>query len=260
MLERPLYGSCLHDMFCHLKRLDDFRENSLNTLELIIRSNNMRKILSTTLTMAMAFAISGCVTYDPYSDEKKTSNATIGAVAGVITGAAIGAATAGSGNKDRAILTGALAGGVVGGGAGYYMDRQEAELRRTLKGTGVRVKRNGDNIQLIMPGNITFSSGRSDIRSDFHSVLNSVAVVLAEFKKTRINVTGHTDNTGGADLNQRLSEQRAGSVKSYLIGRRVPSGRVNSVGYGFRYPITSNNTAGGREQNRRVELDLEPTE
>ena len=124
----------------------------------------------------------------------------------------------------------------------------------------VQVRRDGDNIQLVMPGNITFATSRSDIRGDFYPVLNSVAEVLAEFKKTRIKVSGHTDNTGGADLNQRLSEDRAGSVKNYLIGRGVASGRVNSIGYSYRYPIASNSTASGREANRRVELELEPIE
>ncbi len=208
--------------------------------------------------LALTVGLSGCASVDPYTGEQKTSNTTKGALGGAVLGAVVGAATAGSGNKDRAILTGAAAGAAVGGGTGYYMDRQEKILRQRLQGSGVQVKREGDNIQLIMPGNITFASGKSDIRPGFYSVLDSVAEVLAEFKDTRINVGGHTDNTGGADLNQMLSEQRATSVKMYLIGKKVAAGRVNAAGYSYRYPITSNSTAEGRQANRRVELSLEP--
>lgn len=206
----------------------------------------------------LAIAVSGCATMDPYSGEKKTSNATKGVAAGAILGAVVGAATSSKNDREKGVLTGAAAGAAVGGGAGYYMDRQEKVLRDRLQGTGVQIQRDGDNIQLIMPGNITFATGKSDIRSDFYSVLDSVATILKEFKDTRINVSGHTDNTGGADLNQMLSEQRASSVKSYLIDGKVSSGRVNAVGYSYRYPIASNSTSQGREANRRVELQLEP--
>lgn len=208
----------------------------------------------------LALILAACTTLDPYSGEKKTSNAAKGAGVGAIAGAVVGAATSSKNDRKKGVLTGAVAGAAVGGGVGVYMDNQEKALRDRLVGSGVQVRRDGDNIQLIMPGNITFATNRSDIRSDFHPVLDSVAEVLAEFKKTRIKVSGHTDNTGGADLNQRLSEDRAASVKNYLIGRGVASGRVNSIGYSYRYPIASNSTASGREANRRVELELEPIE
>lgn len=200
----------------------------------------------------------GCASTDPYTGEQKTSNTTKGAVTGAIAGAVIGAATSSKNDREKGVLTGAAAGAAAGGGIGYYMDRQESALRERLQGSGVQVKREGNNIQLVMPGNITFATGKSHIRPDFYSVLNSVAEVLAEFKDTRIKVSGHTDNTGGADLNQRLSEERAASVKNYLIGRNLSAGRINATGYSYRYPIASNNTAEGRQANRRVELELEP--
>lgn len=213
------------------------------------------------LTVAiLALVLAACTTLDPYTGEKKTSNAAKGAGVGAITGAVIGAATSSKNDRKKGVLTGAAAGAALGGGVGVYMDNQEKVLRDRLAGSGVQVRRDGDNIELIMPGNITFATGRSDIRGDFYPVLDSVAEVLAEFKKTRIKVSGHTDNTGGADLNQRLSEDRAASVKNYLIGEGVASGRVNSIGYSYRYPIASNSTASGRDANRRVELELEPIE
>ncbi len=214
----------------------------------------MRLITATLLLMVLT----GCASVDPYTGEKKTSNTAKGSAAGAIVGAVVGAATSSKNDREKGVLTGAAAGAAIGGGAGYYMDRQEKVLRERLQGTGVQVSRNGDNIQLIMPGNITFETGKANIRSGFFDVLDSVGLVLKEFKDTRINVSGHTDNTGGADLNQMLSEQRAGSVRNYLVDQGVAAGRINAVGYSYRYPVASNATPQGREANRRVELQLEP--
>ncbi|MBU3069536.1 OmpA family protein [Aestuariicella sp. G3-2] len=200
----------------------------------------------------------GCMSTDPYTGEQKTSNTAKGAGAGAVVGAIIGAATSSKDDRGKGALTGAVAGGAIGGGVGFYMDKQEAQLRSQLQGTGVQVRREGDTIRLVMPGNITFDSGQSAIRSNFYPTLNSVAVVLAEFDRTAIRITGHTDSTGGADLNQRLSEARADSVRQYLVSQKVASGRVQTAGYGPRYPIASNDTAQGREANRRVELELLP--
>ncbi len=205
-----------------------------------------------------ASMLSGCATYDPYTGDKKVAKATSGAAIGAVAGAVIGAATSSKSDRGKGALIGAAAGGAVGGGVGYYMDRQEAQLRQQLEGTGVRVQRNGNEITLIMPGNITFATGRSEIRADFYDVLNSVALVLKEFKDTAIHVSGHTDSTGGADLNQRLSEERAASVGSYLRTQGIVAGRIQTVGYGPRQPVASNDTEAGRAANRRVELSLIP--
>jgi len=210
------------------------------------------------LAIALIVSMTACTTTDPYTGEQKTSSTAKGAGIGAIAGAVIGAATASKNDRDKAILQGAAAGAAVGGGIGYYMDQQEKKLRQRLQGSGVQVQRDGDTLNLIMPGNITFATGKYDIRSEFFTVLNSVAEVLAEFDKTSITVSGHTDSTGSAELNQTLSEKRASSVKNYLVRQKVASGRAHAVGYGKRYPIAQNNTAAGREQNRRVELKLEP--
>lgn len=215
----------------------------------------MKKIMLCALIGA--FSVS-CTTVDPYSGETKTSNAARGAGLGAIAGAVLGAAT--SDDRREGALKGALAGGAVGGGIGYYMDRQEAALRERLAGSGVQVQREGDNIRLVMPGNITFATGKYDIRSDFYRVLDSVALVLKEFNKTAIEVAGHTDSTGSQSFNQTLSEQRASSVKTYLEGRQVSTGRIRAIGFGPRYPVASNQTSAGREANRRVELQLQPLE
>jgi outer membrane protein OmpA-like peptidoglycan-associated protein len=200
----------------------------------------------------------GCASTDPYTGTQKTSNTAKGAGIGAVVGAAIGAATSSKSDRTKGILTGAAAGGAIGGGTGYYMDKQEAKLRQTLAGSGVQVQRDGDNIRLIMPGNITFATGQYDIRGDFYPTLNSVVLVLKEYPQTAIRIGGHTDSTGSQETNQVLSERRAGSVGQYLQGQGVSAGRIQTNGYGPRYPIASNDSESGRQANRRVELELLP--
>jgi outer membrane protein OmpA-like peptidoglycan-associated protein len=199
--------------------------------------------------------LTACVT-DPYTGEKKVSKAVTGAAIGGATGAAIGAATGGDRGKRAGI--GAAAGVLAGGAVGAYMDHQESKLREQLQGTGVSVTRDGDDLILNMPGNITFEVDQSDIRSDFYDVLNSVVLVVKEFDKTNIEVSGFTDSTGSDQYNQELSERRAGSVGSYFSSQGVASGRVWTKGFGERYPVADNDTPMGRERNRRVELKLIP--
>lgn len=202
--------------------------------------------------------VAGCTTTDPYTGEEKTSRTTTGAGVGAVVGAVVGAASASDADRKKGAVTGAVAGGAIGAGVGNYMDRQEAELRQKLQGTGVRVRREGNTIELIMPGNVTFETDRRDVRSEFYDVLDSVALVLKEYDKTAIKVAGHTDSTGSDTYNQNLSEDRADSVRAYLVNRGVAPGRVQAVGYGERYPIASNENDAGRQTNRRVELELIP--
>ena len=209
------------------------------------------------LLLGLLLTIVGCQTIDPYTGETKTNNTSKGAGIGAATGAVLGAII-NHGDRKEGALKGALAGGAVGAGAGYYMDRQEALLRQQLQGTGVQVMRDGENIRLIMPGNITFATGSYDIRPQFFDVLNSVAIVVNKYNETQINISGHTDSTGSREYNRTLSEQRARSVGSYLRGQGVLASRISTYGYDFRYPIASNSTEQGRQQNRRVEIELQP--
>ncbi|MEE3388861.1 MAG: YMGG-like glycine zipper-containing protein, partial [Pseudomonadota bacterium] len=151
--------------------------------------------------LALAGAVSlqaGCSTINPYTGEKQTSKAGMGAGIGAVTGALIGIATSDSAKerKERA-LKGAGIGAVAGGGVGYYMDVQEAKLREKMEGAGVSVTRDGDNIILNMPGNLTFDTDSTTVKPSFRPVLDAVSEVLKEYKSTMIQVAGHTDSTGG---------------------------------------------------------------
>ncbi len=218
----------------------------------------MKKLMLATAMSALV--LGGCTTMDPYTQESKTSNATKGAGIGALTGAVLGAAVAGKGDRNEGALAGAAIGGAVGGGIGYYMDRQEMQLRQELEGTGVRVERVGDDIRLIMPGNITFATDSDRVAPSFYPVLDSVAKVLLKFDRTQVAVEGFTDSTGSFEYNQQLSERRAGSVASYLASVGVNQLRLDARGYGERYPIASNDSAAGRAANRRVEIKIRGTQ
>jgi outer membrane protein OmpA-like peptidoglycan-associated protein len=211
------------------------------------------------VALMTGLVVTSCMTYDPYTGDKEVSKTTKGAAVGAAAGAVVGVLVGDSSSerKRRAIQLG-VAGGLAGGAVGNYMDRQEAKLREQLRGTGVSVTRNGDNIILNMPGNVTFQTNSADINAGFYPVLNSVALVLKEFEKTVVDVAGHADSTGPDDKNMVLSQQRAGSVSSYLGAQGINSQRLVATGYGETRPIASNDTVEGRQQNRRVEITLQP--
>ncbi len=201
--------------------------------------------------------LAGCATTtDPWTGEERATRTGQGAAIGAGIGAVVGAISGGDRLKRAAI--GAGVGALSGAAIGNYMDRQEAELRRQLEGTGVGVTRRGDEIILNMPGNVTFGFDSADLRSDFFDVLNSVALVLEEFDQTVLVVDGHTDSTGSRQYNMGLSERRAETVGRYLISQGVKPVRIATYGYGPDYPVASNDNEVGRAQNRRVELTLMP--
>ncbi len=205
-----------------------------------------------------AMFLAGC-TINPYTGEPQASKTALGTGIGAASGAALGAvggAIAGKPGTGAAI--GAGVGALAGMGVGAYMDRQEAILRQKLAGSGVQLIREGQNLRLIMPGNLTFAIDSSDITPKFYSTLNSVAIVLNEFPETLVEVTGHTDATGTPEYNQRLSEERARSVAQYLVAQGVAPHRLLDRGMGQSKPIAPNDTPAGRAQNRRVEIRIHP--
>ena len=209
-------------------------------------------ILATTVMTVFA---SGCTTLDAYTREEQTSQATKGALIGAGIGAVVGLISGDDAVERRQhALIGAGVGALAGGAVGAYQDKQEAELRAELEGTGVSVYRDGDNITLNMPGNITFATDSSDLSPAFFDVLNSVGKVLGEFDKTVVEVAGHTDSTGSDAYNQGLSERRAQAVADYLASKGVSADSMSVSGMGETAPVADNSTSEGRATNRRVEI------
>lgn len=205
--------------------------------------------------------LTGCTTFDAYTGEEKTTNtakgAGIGASAALVASYLANKDKKGS-DRNKRLLRDAGIGAAIGGGIGYYMDTQEAKLRKQLRSTGVSVERDGNNINLIMPGNITFPSNGRNLKADFYDVLDSVALVVKEYEKTRIVVAGYTDSKGSDAYNNKLSADRAIAVAAYLKSRKINAARFETVGFGEKNPIADNKTKQGRSQNRRVELTLLP--
>ncbi len=214
---------------------------------------NMKDKLWFVGAAVVVFALPGCMTLDPYTDQKQVSDTTIGVTAGAIGGALVGQM---AGQDTKSTLIGAGIGAVVGGAVGNYMDQQNTALRETLRGSGVRVIRVGRDIRLVMPGDITFEHNRADIRTNFYSILNNVALVLKKFDHTNIKIAGYASRVGDDMYNQELSEQRANAVFQYLSSQGVDVNRMVAVGYGSRFPIASNATTEGQAKNRRVEITI----
>ena len=210
--------------------------------------------------LAAAMLLAGCATSDHYGGQTQRSSTAMGTGIGAAIGAAAGALS-GDGStsrRDRALI-GAAVGAAAGAGMGAYMDRQEQQLRDNLQGSRIEIDRRGDDIVLNMPSSVTFGFDSAELTADARSALNEVANVLTQYTDTRVNIAGHTDSTGDASYNQRLSERRAQSVGSYLSQNGVSSMRLNTMGYGANQPVASNATEQGRAQNRRVEITLTPT-
>ena len=216
----------------------------------------MKKLAAVALVGLIA---AGCST-DPYTGEQKLSNTAVGATTGALLGAAAGVIVGEttSAKTRKAALIGAGIGALTGGGIGLYMDNQETKLRERLARTGVSVTRQGENIILNMPSNITFDTDRAEVKPEFYEVLDSVALVLNEFDRTLIDVYGHTDSDGTEQYNFDLSRDRATSVARFLESRRVNPRRFAVQGYGESRPIASNASAVGKAENRRVEIVIAP--
>ena len=210
------------------------------------------------IAASTAVLLAGCASQNPYDNQPPSSNKTAtyggrGALAGAAAGALIS-----HDDRGKGALIGAAIGGASGAGYGYYADKQEAELRQSMQGTGVEVQRQGDQIKLIMPGNITFATDSSEIVSNFYAPLNNLASSFKQFNQSSIEIVAFTDSTGSRQYNMDLSQRRAQSVATYLTAQGVDGTRLSTRGAGPDQSIASNATADGRAQNRRVEVNLRP--
>ena len=204
--------------------------------------------------------LGACTTTDPYSSTPRRNNTGTGVIAGAIGGALLGYLTNTSDSEEgrKNALIGAGIGALGGAAVGAYMDRQQRELEAQLSGTGVGVARQGDNLILRMPSDVTFASNQSSINPGFYATLDDVAAVLNRYDQSIVDIIGHADSAGAEDYNLNLSRQRASSVAQYLVSRNVLADRLYVDGRGESEPVATNATAEGKAQNRRVEILIRP--
>jgi outer membrane protein OmpA-like peptidoglycan-associated protein len=216
----------------------------------------MKQFIASILT---ALLVAAPVAFAQQADDhaKTKSGAAIGAAAGAIVGAVIGN-NRGHHSAKRGAVVGTIAGGAAGAIVGAMMDKQERELRQIQ---GVNVTRTADDeLKVTVKNDVLFDVNSSGLRSASREALRDMASVFDKYPNTTIRVEGHTDSTGSASYNERLSERRANAVANYLENLGVNSGRIRSIGYGESQPRASNNTASGRQLNRRVEIHIKANE
>ena len=211
--------------------------------------------LTSGIAAAALLTTSACVT-DPNTGEKKISRTAIGGLGGVVAGGLLGGLIGGKTGR----IIGAGIGGVAGAAVGYQMDKQIKELKEQTAGSGVDVTEtdNGSAILVNLSDGVTFDVGSSTLKPEFRATLDKVAQSLIQYPNSLVDVYGHTDSTGSDAFNQTLSESRARTVMNYLISRGVPASRLRSQGFGETMPVASNDTAEGRQRNRRVEIKIVP--
>lgn len=197
---------------------------------------------------AAALLMSGCANM---SDTQR--NTATGAGVGALAGAVLSSATGGRAG------TGAVLGAAVGGIGTYIwsqnMEKQKREMEQATQGTGINVSQTADNqLKLDIPSDISFDTGRSDIKRNFAPILDRFAASLRDNQNTAVRIVGHTDNTGSDAINNPLSVERATSTRNYLTMRGISGQRIQVDGQGSYQPIASNSTPAGRAQNRRVEI------
>ena len=180
--------------------------------------------------------------------------------AGAAVGAAVGAGVQILRGQDGSdVLKGAAVGAAIGGVLGNQLDRQEAELREQLNGTGARIVNTGSELIVTLPEAITFDVDSTFVRPSISNALADLSRSINDYPNTIVDIIGHTDTTGTSSYNQNLSKRRANAVANQLIANGVNSTRIRAFGRGETAPIASNATAEGRQANRRVEIIITPT-
>ncbi len=206
-----------------------------------------------TLVAAMSIAalgIAGCADMNMGNMSQTQKGTAVGAGVGALAGAAIGGDT-----------RGAVVGGLLGAAGGYvwskHMQDKKVAMERATMGSGVQVSQTSDNqLKLNIPSDISFDTGRADIKPNMRPILDQFANGLSSQPNTEIRIIGHTDNTGSDAVNDPLSVQRAQAARQYLAARGVDPARIVIAGRGEREPVASNASEAGRAQNRRVEIFL----
>lgn len=193
---------------------------------------------------ALALVAAGCES----AGKKTAMGAGIGAAAGAAAGAIIGHQT---GNRGKGAAIGAAIGGATGGAVGLRMDKQAKELEKVAE-----TRRTENGIISKLKSDILFDTGKADLKSAAMTNLGQMAAIIKKYPENLLTIKGYTDSTGGAQINQTLSEKRAAAVRDEFVKGGVPSNTINIVGMGPANPIGDNATADGRAQNRRVEVEI----
>jgi len=180
-----------------------------------------------------------------------------GAVVGTLAGAAAGAAIGGKKHRAGGALIGAATGAIAGGLVGNYLDKQAKELDAI---PGADVERRNDSLMVNFAGGILFDTNSSSLSPGGYDRLRTLAQTVAGYPKQRLIIKGHTDSQGDDRYNQTLSEERANNVRTYLVSEGVAPTRITAIGFGSKMPVSNNTTAEGRQQNRRVEIEIRPDE
>ena len=211
------------------------------------------RIRFVTLVTLATFALAACATNGPLLDSKAKKGALLGTLAGAVAGAAIG------GHEHRAggALIGAATGAIAGGLIGNYLDKQAQELDAI---PGADVQRRDDSLLVNFSSSLLFETGSYNLFPGGFDRMRSLAQTLNNYPKSNVIIKGHTDSVGEESFNQRLSEQRADRVRQFLIAEGVNPARITAIGFGESMPVSSNATTEGRQQNRRVEIEIRPHE
>jgi outer membrane protein OmpA-like peptidoglycan-associated protein len=209
--------------------------------------------LAATLVLAGVGSLAACATNTgTVLDDKRAQGAILGTLAGAAAGAAID-----DHKRGRGALIGAAVGGLAGAGIGHYLEKQQQEIDQI---PDANVQPQGEGLLVAFPGDVLFDTGSSALAPGAYGRLDQLADSLNRYPDTDVVVKGHTDGSGDDGYNQTLSEQRADAVRRYLIGKGVSPARITSIGFGESMPLATNSTAEGRQQNRRVEIELRPNQ
>lgn len=223
----------------------------------------MHKRLSALAASAGLIGLVACAPTDQYGNPTgpQMSRTQQGAIAGAVVGGVLGASRdSDKNNQGRDAARGAILGAAAGAIAGNILDRQAQALQQSISNPNVRIVNNGSYLTVVMPESILFATDSAAVSGVAQNDLYAVAQNLNQYPNSRVEVIGHTDNTGSAAHNIDLSQRRAQSVARILIAAGVNGNRIATIGRGFEQPIASNVSPEGRAQNRRVEIIIRPTQ
>jgi len=205
-----------------------------------------RRSAAAVLAVAFALGITACASFG-----RREKGAVIGGVAGGVAGGVIGNQT---GSTARGAIIGAVVGGTVGAIIGHQMDQQAKELQQNIP--GATVTRVGEGIAVTFASGLLYDFDSDVVRAEAASNLRNLAASLEKYANTDLLIVGHTDAVGTSQYNQTLSQRRATAAANYLTAQGVNPARLQAVGRGETEPLATNDTEGGRQLNRRVEVAI----